>query len=885
MQVQFNQWQSINLQDFSNSFKNVSDSVKSTDAVLTSLSSQYINFYDGSNSTGYGSWGSYNIYVRGSNFLGSSPRATYVSLTSFFSNQKYELNGSVNITSQYYVTGGSFTSLSHTNSSGTKDYSINGSFTYSLGSINGGTITSAEINQFNGKLTVTGTLIINANEVITGGTITSLSYTALDGKSFKVSNVLIDVNELQSVLQSAGTDFSVLSSFLLSDALLTGNDTITGDSENNTLDGGNGVDKLAGGLGDDTYIVDLVRTGTTAANYKVALQDTITEAANAGNDTVQLRLLNGTDYGAMNNATTLTLGANLENLDASLTGSTKLNLTGNALANTLTGNDADNILDGGAGVDTLIGGAGNDTYILDLKLQGTGANATVVIEDTVTELNGTINGIDTVKLRGTATLATAAELSLTGDWANIEILDASATGATKLNLTGNNLGNTLIGNAAANTLTGGTGNDILNGGAGIDTMIGGAGNDIYIVDNINDVVTELVNGGTDEVQASVTYTLGANVENLTLTGTAAINGYGNSAANIITGNTGNNILDGKGGADTLIGGKGNDTYIVDDEDDVVVENLNEGIDLVKASVSYTLSDNVENLTLTDASVNGGTAAINGTGNALANTITGNAGNNILDGGAGVDKLIGGAGDDKYIVDLVRTGTTAVNYKVALQDTITEAANAGNDTVQLRLLSGTDYSLMANATTLTLGANLENLDASATGTTKLNLTGNALANTLKGNDADNILDGGAGNDILIGGKGNDTLKGGAGADVFKWELGDGGSAGDNRSTDTITDFSISQSDQLDLRDLLVGESENDILNYISIEASGNTTVLHISTTGQFSGGDYHADQEDARITLSNINLQAATGTSSSADLLHHMISSQSLLINNSLPIVD
>ncbi|WP_024930476.1 calcium-binding protein, partial [Methylophilus sp. OH31] len=252
---------------------------------------------------------------------------------------------------------------------------------------------------------------------------------------------------------------------------LTGNDhingtgnalanTITGNAGNNILDGGDGVDKLIGGAGDDTYIVDLVRTGTTAANFKVALQDTITEAANAGSDTVQLRLLSGTDYSTMANATTLSLGANLERLDASGTESIKLNLTGNALANTLTGNDADNILDGGAGVDILQGGEGNDTYILDLKATG----GILSIEDTVEEFNGTTDGIDTIKLRGSATLATAATLTLDNDWANIEILDASATGSTKLNLTGNNLGNTLIGNAAANILTGGTGDDTLNGG-------------------------------------------------------------------------------------------------------------------------------------------------------------------------------------------------------------------------------------------------------------------------------------------------------------------------------------------------------------------------------------------------------------------------------------
>jgi serralysin len=646
----------------------------------------------------------------------------------------------------------------------------------------------------------------------------------------------------------------------------TGNalaNTITGNAGNNILDGRDGVDKLIGGAGDDIYIVDLIQTGTNASAYRVALQDTITEAANAGDDTVKLR--GNFDH---INATTLTLGANLENLDASATGLTKLNLTGNALANTLTGNDADNILDGGAGVDTLRGGEGNDTYILDLK-----ATAGILsIEDTVEEFNGTTDGIDTIKLRGTATLATTAELSLTGDWANIEILDASATGSTKLNLTGNNLGNTLIGNAAANILTGGTGDDTLNGGAGIDTMIGGDGDDTYIVDNIADIVTEDLNEGTDLVRASVSYTLGANIENLELTGTAAINGTGNGLDNIITGNAGNNILDGGAGADRMEGGKGNDTYIVDDEDDEVIEAANEGIDLVKASVSYTLSDNVENLTLTDGSANGGTAALNGTGNALANTITGNAGNNILDGRDGVDKLIGGAGDDIYIVDLIQTGTNASAYRVALQDTITEAANAGDDTVKLR--GNFDH---INATTLTLGANLENLDASATGLTKLNLTGNALANTLTGNDADNILDGGAGNDILIGGKGSDTLKGGLGADVFKWGADDLGSAGNiSNSTDTITDFSITQGDQLDFRDLLIDDSN--LENYIDIVFENGATQIRISSDGNFTGGVYDDTKEDARIVLSNTNLFTTTNTTNDAQLIGYLTQNNYLLID-------
>ena len=119
-------------------------------------------------------------------------------------------------------------------------------------------------------------------------------------------------------------------------------------------------------------------------------------------------------------------------------------------------------------------------------------------------------------------------------------VDASAV-ANGLIITGNAGANVLTGTSANDTLNGGAGDDTLDGGTGNNTLIGGTGNDSYVVDALTDVVSEALSAGTDTVLASLNYTLGANVENLELTG-SALNGTGNTLANVLTGNSGNNVL-------------------------------------------------------------------------------------------------------------------------------------------------------------------------------------------------------------------------------------------------------------------------------------------------------------------------------------------------------
>ncbi len=499
---------------------------------------------------------------------------------------------------------------------------------------------------------------------------------------------------------------------------LAGNDTLLGNSGNDTLDGGTDADTMAGGAGNDTYVVD--NAG-----------DLVTENLNEGTDLIQSSI-------------TYTLNANVENLI--LTGSSDINGTGNTLANIITGNSGTNVIDGGAGADTMIGAAGDDTYIVDNT------------SDFITESAG--GGTDTVFSGATYTLS-----------ANIENL--TLTGTANINGTGNAGNNIILGNSGANILNGDAGNDTLDGGLGADTMAGGAGDDTYIVESSGDVVTEALNAGTDSVRSSISYTLTDNVENLALTGTGNLNATGNALNNTLTGTIGNNIMNGGAGTDTMAGGAGDDIYVVDNVGDVVIENLNEGIDTIQSSVSYTLSANVENLVFT------GTAGIAVTGNDLDNLITGNsgdnilaglggddtlignAGNDLLDGGTGADAMAGGVGDDTYIVDSV-------------DDVVTELAVEGNDTVR----SGIGYILADTLENLTL----EGSDA-------IDGTGNALANVISGNSADNVLAGLDGTDTLIGNGGNDMLEGGSGADNMA-----GGAGDDSYAVDNVGDLVIENANE-------------------------------------------------------------------------------------------
>ena len=366
---------------------------------------------------------------------------------------------------------------------------------------------------------------------------------------------------------------------------------------------------MTGGAGDDTYIVD--NTG-----------DIVTENIDEGTDIVQ-------------SSVTYTLSANVENL--TLTGTASINGTGNDLNNIITGNSAANILSGGLGDDTINGGNGDDTInagdgadiitggVGNDTLNGGSGNDTYIFNlgdgiDTIDDMSSDSEGNtlvfgdgitpDDLKLRyadNTLIISVGAD----GDaiqLANFNPNDALGAHAIEtfqfadgtsltysqliekgFDLTGTAGDDTIIGTNVVDRITALEGNDIISSGDGDDVIDGGSGDDT-------------INAGT--------------------------------GSDTIMAGEGNDYIDGGEGADIMAGGTGNDTYIADNTGDVVTESANEGTDLVQSSITYALTDNVENLTLTE------TASINGTGNNLDNTITGNTGN-VLDGGEGADTLIGG----------------------------------------------------------------------------------------------------------------------------------------------------------------------------------------------------------------------------------------------------
>ena len=284
--------------------------------------------------------------------------------------------------------------------------------------------------------------------------------------------------------------------------------------------------------------------------------------------------------------------------------------------------------------------------------------------------------------------------------------------------------NTRAGNDTYFAANGVAGFEIADGGqfiatiwdaGGIDTFDASAQTSSVKIDLRPGMVSS-IGGISDNILIALgvpgTTALSADIENAT----------GGSASDMLMGNTLNNVLDGRGGADFMEGFGGDDTYIVDNAADLAFEQVNDGIDTVRASISRTLSVNLENLELT------GNGSIDGTGNSVANRLTGNSGANRLDGREGADDMFGNGGNDTYIVD-----------------------NVGDTVVEAHLGGGLDT--IETTVSFDMSAFIDNLTMN--GTNDIGTNGNDLANVINGNSGNNYINGGGGTDVMRGDSGNDT----------------------------------------------------------------------------------------------------------------------------------
>lgn len=532
-----------------------------------------------------------------------------------------------------------------------------------------------------------------------------------------------------------------------------GADTLFGNGGDDRLIGGADADILYGGAGADTFVFENISDSTLLVGGVFA-GDVIMDFT-AGTDRIDLSAIDARAGGANVDSFVFVGTGNITEA-----GQIRYFYDSSAFRTVVQAST------GASSAVTL-------TFMLDGEIALQATDFLNVTAPTSTTVNGTAGG--DVLAPGTATTTTAY---------TINGLDGADS------LTGRLGNDTLNGGSGADTLSGGGGNDWLDGGLDIDLLIGGTGNDTYVVDNALDVVTEAAGaaGGVDEVQTSVSYTLSANVENLTLTGSGLIAGTGNTLNNVITGNGASNTIDGAAGNDTIFGGGGNDRIIGGAGTDALSGGA--GAD----SFAFFVGDSTGGArdVITDFLISEGDVIdVSGMD---ANTAT-----VALD----MFEFVGTgpltrAGQIRYDVTTVpgqtiieaSTTTSAVAFSLILTGThvLTLQNFAGVAVPASAIINGT----AANNTLA--GSNV--LDDTING-----LGGNDLLNGHGGNDQ---LDGGTGNDTILGGDGNDVLIGGLGADVLT------GGAGADRfifdvqpitttlsrfrlvqtsNADTITDFDV------------------------------------------------------------------------------------------------
>src|SRR5450830_1128525 len=591
-----------------------------------------------------------------------------------------------------------------------------------------------------------------------------------------------------------------------------GNDSLDGGAGNDLLDGGAGADVLNGGAGVDTasYVnstagvnVNLVTGigsgGDAQGDTLIAIErvvgsafgDTLTASTSGqileggqGNDVYVingagvsvLEQVGGGDDEVRTNLGSYTLAANVERL--TYTGSGSFNGIGNA---------SDNIITGGAGNDVLMGGAGADQFMVGAgvfkdryydSVGGITFNTKSGIHSGIAA-GDTFNGIEIVQ--GSA----AADTFISGDTADqfngssgIDIIDYSGSSAAvtvtlgSINVASVGSGGDAEGDKLTNfeRVVGSTYNDTLSSDTSGHLLEGGLGNDVYVINGAGVSVLEQVGGGDDEVRTNLgSYTLAANVERLTYTGSGSFNGIGNASDNIITGGAGNDVLMGGAGADQFIGGAGVDTVSYYDSVGGITFNTKSGIHSgIAAGDTFNGIEIIQGSAAADTFISGGTAdqfngssgidIIDYSGSSAAVTVTlgsinvasvGSGGDAEGDKLTNFERVVGSTYNDTLSSD-----TSGHLLEGGLGNDVYVINGAGVSV--LEQVGGGDDEVRTNLGSYTLAANVE----------RLTYTGSGSFNGI-GNASDNIITGGAGNDVLMGGAGADQFIGGAGVDTVSY----------------------------------------------------------------------------------------------------------------------
>ena len=376
---------------------------------------------------------------------------------------------------------------------------------------------------------------------------------------------------------------------------------------------------------------------------------------------------------------------------------------------------------------------------------------------------------------------------------------------------------TCLGGSGRDTLSGGSGNDVLDGGSNSDMMTGGAGDDTYYVDNTADRISEVLvtngvssdAGGSDLVFSTVSYTLGANLERLTLSGGGRVNGtgnalnnslLGNSASNVLAAGSGNDTLEGGGGSDTLTGGIGDDTYVL----------------------RLGPTSNSGNATIIDDGGTADTLDIYGIGGAASS-------------GSGSGS---GSGSDMNVGFLFDQSSTALQLKVfgsnGIYQTVSFTSNTGTLPTAwcFEKVNVKDAGISFTVTNAATGTDASDM-----------MLGGSSAQTLNGGKGTDFIYGAGGNDTLIGGLGKDFLQGGAGSDTFKFNTATDSGLISNGASDRILDFSTSE-DKINLSAIdanpgvtgdqaftflgTLAPTANNGLGKVWISSVNNQTIVNIST---------------------------------------------------------